>query len=130
MPYLYFIILLSFLFLYSVLITLQLYNFIKLNFFSNISKVESTPNVKLLNHTELFYYLKKLSSKKLWFDSLVLLESQSSFSVGIKHSYFNAVGVIYQRMEEFDLAELYFLYALSEKNDYAIALRNLSRLKD
>lgn len=130
MPYLYFIILLFFLFLLSLLITWQLYNFTKLNVFSNLLKVEKTPKVKLLNHTDLFRSLKKLSSRKLWFDSLMLLESQLSLSADIKHNYFNAVGVIYQEMNQYDLAKLYFSYALLEKHNYAIALRNLNKLKD
>jgi len=132
MSYFYCIILLFFLLLYSLLITWQLYNFIILIFFSNrsnILRVKQIPDTKLGNSGELFYSLKKLSSKKSWFDSLLLLESQLSLPIDIKHSYFNAVGVIYNKMNQDDLAELYFLCSLLENNNYTVALRNLSRLK-
>ena len=130
MPYFYLIILLFFLSLYSLLITGQLYQFTSLNIFNRILPVKQVNQADSLTITKLFLSLKKLSSKGLWFDCLLLLELQSSLPIETRCSYFNAVGVIYQNMKQSDLAELYFLSALVEKSDYAPALRNLINLKD
>ena len=130
MPYFYLIILLFFLFLYSLLITWQLYKLTSLNIFNRTLLVKQVNQTNVFKITELFLSLKKLSSRGLWFDSLLLLESQSSLSIEMKCRYFNAVGVIYQQMKQSDLAELYFLSALLEQSDYAPAVRNLVNLKD
>ena len=129
MPYLYFFILLLFLFLYSLLITWQLYNFIKLTFVINKSQGEQGRPVNLTNFSELLNSLKALSSRKLWFESLLLLESQLSLSIKTKESYFNAVSLIYKKMNQNDLAELYSLHSLLEQKNCSARLNNPKKIK-
>ena len=125
MPYLYFLVLLTFLSLYSFLITLQIYKLVQLElllrnlFFKEINSYSTK---------ELFLFLRALSSKKLWFSSLKLVESQTSIPSESQHYYFNAIGVIYQNMNKYDLAKLYYLKSLQKQKNYPTALKNLALL--
>ena len=120
-------ILLIFLFLYSSLITWQIYRSIKLEFFIRRTLLEGT---KSCNVEELFLILRALASKKLWFNSLKLAESQISMPAEKEHHYFNALGFVYQNMEKYDLAKLYYLRSLQKQKNYPIALKNLARLNE
>ena len=125
MPYIYFLVLLIFLALYSFFVTFQLYKLIKVESFF---KKNVLNNIDLCNMDQFFITLKLLSYKKLWFTSILLVERQKRISKGYIHRYFNAVGFVYYNMQEYDLAKLYYLKSLNEKNNYLVALSNLARV--
>lgn len=127
MPYIYFFVLLFFLLVFASSITWQLYKLLGLNIFFQIS----TPSlIHSSEMSQLFGRLKSLSNKKLWFDAILLLESQSCVPIERLHNYFNTVGVIYQNMKQYDLARLYLLMSLLKKKDYSVALNNLDKLSN
>lgn len=125
MPYIYFFALLVFLFFYTFFLTLQLYKSINLELSFKKIKIDGSESFTL---DQFFDNLKILSSKKLWLQSIELIERQKDIEIGKKHNYFNAVGFIYQNMGVYDLARLYYLQSLNKKEDYIIALNNLFRL--
>lgn len=125
MSYIYFLVLLIFLVLYSLFITIQLYKFIKLELFF---KKNLLKKISPCNKDQLFIMLRVLSSKKLWFTSIRLVEEQKDVVHKEIHRYFNAVGFIYYNMQKYDLAKLYYLKSLNEKSDYLIALNNLAKV--
>lgn len=125
MPYIYFLVLLIFLVLYSLFITVQLYKFIKLELFFKKSLLK---NIGLYNIDQLFIVLRVLSSKRLWFTSIRVVEEQKDIVRKEIHRYFNAVGFIYYNMQKYDLAKLYYLKSLNEKSDYLVALNNLAKV--
>lgn len=125
MPYLYFLVLLIFLVLYSSFVTFQLYKLIKIESFF---KKNVLSNVDLCNMDQFFIALKLLSYKKLWFASILLVERQKKIPKGYIHRYFNVVGFIYYNMQEYDFAKLYYLKSLNEKNNYLVALSNLAKV--
>lgn len=125
MPYIYFLVLLVFLVLYSLFITVQLYKFIKLELFF---KKKLLRNIASYSIDQLFIVLRVLSSKKLWFTSIRVVEEQKDVARKEIHRYFNAVGFIYYNMQKYDLAKLYYLKSLNEKSDYLVALNNLAKV--
>ena len=125
MPYIYFLVLLVFLVLYSLFITVQLYKFIKLELFF---KKKLLKNIGPYNIDQLFIVLRVLSFKKLWFTSIRVVEEQKDVVRKEVHRYFNAVGFIYYNMQKYDLAKLYYLKSLNEKSDYLVALNNLAKV--
>lgn len=127
MPYLYFLVLLIFLFLFTLFITFQLYNFF---IFELFIKNEESSIIESFEINQFFYFIKCLLSKKCWFQSLKLLESQTNIPFYKMAEYFNVVGFIYYKMNQFHLAELYYKVSLSYKPGYAITLKNLSRIKE
>jgi len=74
---------------------------------------------------DLFYILRVLSFKKLWFQALELIEAQTKVPIYQEHHYFNTVHLIYKEMREDDLAKLCYLNSLKRKEDYLISLNNL-----
>ena len=124
-PYIYFLFLLSFLFLYAFFITVQLYDFIKLEWLYN--KLNGN-NVNNENMDHLFNLLKVLLYKRLWFTSIQHLEKQRNIPEAYMHQYFNAIGFIYYSMRKYDLAKLYYLRSLSKKDSYITAWQNLSKV--
>ena len=125
MSYIYFFILLVFLVSYSSFITFQLSKSIKLELFFRSFSLE---NIDLYEIDQFFNELKFLSSRKLWFTSIKLAESRMHIPIEYSHQYFNAVGCIYYRMKKYNLAKLYFLRSLSQKEDYMAALKNLAQV--
>lgn len=125
MPYIYFLVLLVFLVIYSLFITVQLYKFIKLELFF---KKKLLKNIGPYNIDQLFIVLRVLSFKKLWFTSIRVVEEQKDVVRKEVHRYFNAVGFIYYNMQKYDLAKLYYLKSLNEKSDYLVALNNLAKV--
>ena len=126
MPYIYFCVLLIFLFLYSFFITLQLYRSIKFELaFRKIVLIQN----EICSWNQLFYNLRILSYKKLWFRSIKLVESQIVVPNDKEHQYFNAVGFIYQSMKKYELAKLYYLRSLDRKKNYLTALKNLLKME-
>lgn len=126
MPYIYCSVLLLLLFPYSFFITWQLYRW---------TVFELSVQKKYLNKLgsystdEFFYVLKVLSRKRMWLNSLRLAESHTNIPVKKQHYYFNFLGVIYQQMKEYDLAQLYYLMSLEKNKDYRVAITNLETLK-
>ena len=86
--------------------------------------------IEKLNLDQLFCLIKYFSYKKFWFQSLNLLEEQTQISLTQRHEYFNVVGFIYYKMNEYYLAELYYRISLSYKPDYIKALKNLSKIEE
>nr|YP_009589075.1 conserved hypothetical plastid protein [Corallina ferreyrae]QBL75591.1 conserved hypothetical plastid protein [Corallina ferreyrae] len=66
--------------------------------------------------------------KRLWFQSLKLLESVKEVDLEYRHQYFNTVGFIYYNMKDYDLAKKYYIEAISIKNNYLVALQNLAKV--
>lgn len=126
MPYIYFFIILFFLLLYSFFITRQLYKVISLDSAFKVLRPQLLSNS--CSQDQLFNSLRLLFNKRLWFDALQLLEYQLSVKPDSEHYYFNAIGVIYKNMQQYDLATLYFLQSLQKSRDYQVALRNLQQL--
>lgn len=129
MPYIYSIVLLVFLFLYSYLITLQLYKFSRLELSFQILPLNSI-SVENYDLKKLFQILRILLYKKLWFEALKLVESQKNIKIANRHHYFNVAGFIYQNMNNNDLAKLCYFRSLSEKMDCPVALSNLAKLQN
>lgn len=127
MPYLYFLVLLTFLFLFAVFLTFQLYNFF---IFELFIKNEESSTIESFEINQLFYFIKCFLYKKRWFQSLKLLESQTNLPFYKMAEYFNVVGFIYYKMNQFHLAELYYKVSLSYEPGSAIALKNLSIVKE
>ena len=126
MPYLYFLVLLIFLLLFALFLTFQFYKLVTFEFFVKNERLSSVENVEI-NH--FFYFIKCLLYKKCWFQLLELLESQVKIPLKNRSESFNVVGFTYYKMNQYHLAELYYRISLSYKPDYAIALKNLSRVK-
>ena len=127
MPYLYFLFLLLFLLLFALFLTFQLYKLFKFELFFNneVSRFEENVDIN-----QFFSSIRYLLYKKRWFQLLNLLESQKRIPLKNMAEYFNVVGFIYYRMNQYYLAELYYKVSLSYKSDYTVALKNLSRIKD
>ena len=125
MSYIYVLILLTFLFSYTFLITLQLYKAIILEW--SFRKLQSI-NKSYYSISQLLSVLQILLRKKLWFDALQLIESSTNVPLESEHQYFNAVGFIYHRMKSYNLAKLYYLKSLNKKADYLSALNNLMQI--
>lgn len=125
MPYTYFLVLLIFLVLYSLFITSQIYKFIKFELFFKQCILK---NIDPCSIDQLFIILRVLSYKKLWFTSIRVVEKQEKIAPDCIHRYFNAVGFIYYSMQKYDLAKLYYLKSLNKKNDYLVALNNLTKV--
>lgn len=127
MPYIYFLILLTFLLLFSLFITFQLYKLFRFELFAKNKTLE---NLESRDIDQLFSFIKYLLYKKRWLQALYLLESQVQVPLTRMHEYFNVIGFIYYKMNQYYLAELYYKVSLSYKIDYIIALKNLSKIKD
>lgn len=126
MPYIYFSILLVFLFAYSSFMTWQLFNFIRVEIFLN--RIFSEELVYSTSE-EFSALLRILFITKQWFRALILLEAQKFLLIKEEYYYLNIFGVIYQNMQDYDLAQLYYLKSLDKKPGYSVAIKNLSRLK-
>ena len=127
MPYLYFSVLLIFLLSFALFLTFQFYKFFTFESFIKNKRLSLVESVEI---NQLFYFIKCLLYKKCWFQSLKLLESQLKIPLKNRPEYFNVVGFIYDKMDQYHLAELYYKVSLSYKPDYEIALKNLSRIKE
>nr|YP_009502048.1 hypothetical protein [Porolithon onkodes]ASB29650.1 hypothetical protein [Porolithon onkodes] len=127
MPYLYFFILLMFLLSFSLFITFQLY---KICIFELFAKNKILENMESRDINQLFAYVKYLLHKKRWLRAIYLLESQVTIPLTRMHEYFNIIGFVYDKMNQYYLAELYYKVSLSYNKDYITALKNLSRIKD
>ena len=126
MPYIYFSILLVFLFAYSFFMTWQLFNFIRVEIFLN--RIFSEELVYSTSE-QLSVLLRALFLTKQWFKALILLETQKFLLIKEEYYYLNIFGVIYQNMQDYDLAQLYYLKSLDKKSGYSVAIKNLSILK-
>ena len=124
-PNLYFILLLFFLIPIFYFVTSQIVQLIVLeNLHSQFSKYEISNNLTT-------YYLsivKILITKRLWFQSIQVLESINNLELQDRHIYFHTIGFIYYKMGEFNLAKEYYLKTISIKQDYLLALRNLAKI--
>lgn len=77
---------------------------------------------------ELFDMLNILIEKRLWFKAVKLMESGIDIPLNKMHQYFNALGLVYYSMGQYDLARLYYLKALDIKDNYIVALQNLAKV--
>ena len=116
-----------FLLLFSLFITFQLYKLLRFELFAKNARLE---NLERWDMNQLFTYVKYLLYKKRWFQALHLLESQVTIPSTRMHEYFNIIGFIYDKMNQYYLAELYYKVSLSYNKDYIVALKNLSKIKD
>jgi len=123
--YIYFILILIFLIPFSFLVSLQLFQLIKFELYLNdLKQIDS----KDYSMDELFNLLKILVKKKLWLTSINLMESKKNISSENIHKYFNSIGYLYDSMDKYNLAILYYLKALSFKDNYIVALQNLAKV--
>ena len=127
MLYLYFLVLLIFLLSFAFFLTFQFYKLFTFEFFVKNETLSFVESVEINN---LFYSIKCLLYKKRWLQSLELLESQVKIPLKKRPEYFNVVGFIYYKMNQYHLAELYYKVSLSYRPDYEIAVKNLSRIKE
>lgn len=124
-PYIYFIFMLIFLIPFFILISFQLLQLIKFEFYLNhLNKID----FDTYSLDQLFNLLKVLLKKKQWLNAINLMESKKNISIENMHKYFNAVGYIYDNMNEYNLASLYYLKSLSFKENYIIGLQNLAKI--
>jgi len=124
-PYLYFILILLFLIPFSVLVSLQLFQLIKFELSFNELKQIDSDNYSM---DQLFNLLTILLKKQLWLNSIHLMESRKNIPSKNIHQYFNSIGYLYDSMDQYNLAILYYLKALSSQEDYIIALQNLAKV--
>lgn len=122
---LYFILLLFFLIPIVYIVTSQIVQlFLLESSYSQVSKYK-------INNNLASYYLsivKILMAKKLWFQSIQLLESINSAELKDSYIYFHTMGFIYYKMGEYVEAKKYYLKTISMKKDYLLALRNLAKI--
>ena len=57
-----------------------------------------------------------------------LMESKKNIASENIHKYFNSIGYLYDSMHKYNLAILYYLKALSFKDNYVLALQNLAKV--
>lgn len=128
LPYIYFVFMLLFLIPLSVFVVSQLLCLIKVSIdLYNLSRFKSDI---LSSHTGLFSILRLLTDRRLWFDSIKLMELNRSSSQLQMHKYFNALGFVYYSMQKYDLAKFYYLQSLAVQDKYIVALQNLAKVYD
>ena len=127
LPNVYFLFILILLLLLFFLITFQLWKIIirEISFYFLNKKRQTEYSID-----ELFILLKILINKKLWFQSIKLMEANKNIQVKNMHRYCNFIGLIYYNMKQYGLAQAYYLKAINLKKDYVIALQNLAKLYD
>lgn len=123
--YIYLIVILLFLLFFSFLISLQLFKLMRFELYLNDVK-NIDPDAYSVD--QLFTLLKILLKKRLWLTSINLMESKRNISSDNLHTYFNAIGYLYDSMNKYNLAILYYLKALSYRNNYIVALQNLAKV--
>lgn len=124
-PYIYFILILLFLIPFSFLVSLQLFQLIKFELYLNDLKQIDSDDYSV---EQLFNLLTILVKKKLWLTSINLMESKNNIPNKNIHQYFNSIGYLYDSMSKYNLAILYYLKALSFKDNYIVALQNLAKV--
>lgn len=124
-PHIYLLLMLNLLIVFSALISFQVFQSIKLELSFNQLNLRNDNNYGM---EELFDALKILIDKRLWFKSIKLIESTTNITMDNMPKYFNAIGFIYYNMNKYDLACLYYLKALSLKDNYLVALQNLAKV--
>lgn len=127
MAYLYSISLFIVLCLYAFLITIQIYRCLKTEIFFQQLKVIGE---QINDIDQLFNLLQIFSKKKLWLDSIFLIENQKNLPSEMEYKYMNILGFIYEKMERNDLAQFYYHRSLSIKPDYTPALNNLAKFSN
>jgi len=124
-PYLYFILILLFLIPFAFFISVQLFQLIKFElYFNDLKQIDSDD----YSIDQLFNLLKILVKKKLWLTCINLMESKKNIPSQNIHQYFNSIGYLYDSMGKYNLAILYYLKALSFKDNYIVALQNLAKI--
>lgn len=124
-PSLYFALVLLALIPLSCLVAFQLFQVLKrdMYFYWMRQKIAA-----INTDDRLFGYLSVLVKKKLWLDAIKVMEKKYVLKNLTLHRYFNALGFIYYSMQEYNLAQLYYLRALEIQEDYLVALQNLAKI--
>lgn len=124
-PNLYFALVLLALTPLSCFIAFQLFQVFKVDICFYQIRQESA----VINTDErLFGCLSVLVKKKLWFDAIKLMEKNYLLKNLSLQRYFNALGFVYHNMQEYNLAQLYYVRALEIQEDYLVALKNLAKV--
>lgn len=121
----YFVIILIILFTLSIVISAQYFSLITSEFYLRQFNMDNHVNSSI---DQLLFIVKALIAKRLWFKAIQLMEVRFSVSEEMIYKYFNAIGFIYDKMHEYDLAQAYYLKAIDAKSDYVVALQNLAQV--
>lgn len=124
-PHLYFALVLFFLIPLSSFIFFQLFRLVNLEI---CFYVIGNKNRAACTTDELLSLLSILVKKKLWLDSIKLIESRLIINDVYMYQYLNALGFTYYNMQKYDLAKFYYIEALKIKQDYILALQNLAKV--
>lgn len=123
-PRLYLFILFFVLLLICLVLTVQIINLIVRE--KQIVKFGTQLNDDSISINNLLALAKMYTLKKSWFSCIQLFEKRLLCDQHCLYIYCNAIGFCYYSMKFYDLSKTYYMYSISLKKDYSLALNNLA----